>query len=85
LRQYRAVAFMEPIEHESRDVGVASPCRLKLWTIGDCQQHRESPHPVHREIQQLARGWVDPVSVLKNRQHRSAPRLGFELSEQCLE
>ena len=49
------------------------------------QQHRQPPHPVDGQIQQLARGWIDPVGVLEHHQHRPAPRLGFELAEQRLE
>ena len=49
------------------------------------QQHRQPPHPVDGQIQQLARGWTDPVGVLEDHQHRAAARLGFELVEQRLE
>ena len=44
------------------------------------QQHRQPPHPVDGQIEQLARGRVDPVGVLEHHQHRPAPRHGFELA-----
>jgi hypothetical protein len=37
------------------------------------------------QIQQLARGRIDPVGVLEHYQHRPVPRLGFELAEQRVE
>ena len=64
---------------------LTAPGRLKFGTKGDHQQHRQPPHPVDGQIQQLARGRVDPVGVLEHHQHRPAPRLGFELAEQRLE
>ncbi len=85
LHQRLAVAFAEPIERQTRDVGAAAPGRLKFGAKGDRQQHRQMPHPVDGQIQQFARGRVDPVGVLEHHQHRPAPRLGFELVEQCLE
>ena len=85
LHQRLAVAFAEPIERQTRDLGAAAPGRLKLGTKGDRQQHRQMPHPVDGQIQELARGRVDPVGVLEDHQHRPVPRLGFELAEQCLE
>jgi hypothetical protein len=80
-----AVAFAEPIERQTRDVGAPGPRRLKFGTKGDRQQHRQMPHPVDGQVQQFVRGRVDPMGVLEHHQHRSAPRLGFELAEQRLE
>ena len=85
LHQRLAVAFAEPIERQARDVGAAAPGRLEFGTKGDRQQHRQTPHPVDGQIQQLARGRIDPVGVLEHHQHRPVPRLGFELAEQRLE
>ena len=85
LHQRLAVAFAEPIERQTRDVGAAAPGRLEFGTKGDHQQHRQLPHPVDGQIQELARGRIDPVGVLEYHQHRPVPRLGFELAEQRLE
>src|SRR6516225_5915016 len=43
------------------------------------------PQSVDSQIQQFARGWIDPVGVLEHHQHRPAPYLGFELIKPCLE
>jgi hypothetical protein len=64
---------------------LATPSVLEFGAEGDDEQHRQPPHTVDREIEQLARGWIDPVGVLKYHQHRSVPRLGFELAEHGVE
>ena len=66
-------------------MGLASPGLLKLRPEGDDQQERQPAHPVDGQIQELARGRVDPVSVFEHHQHRPVLRLGFELIEQCFE
>jgi hypothetical protein len=40
LHERLAVAFAEPIERQTHDVGAATPGRLKFRTKGDHQQHR---------------------------------------------
>ena len=85
MHQRLAVAFAEPIERQARDVGTSTPGRLEFGAEGDRQQHRQMQQPVDGQIQQFARGRIDPVGVLEHHQHRPLPQLGFELGEQCLE
>ena len=85
LHQSLTLAFAEPIKRQARNVSATRPGRLEFGTKRDCQQHRQTAHPVDGQIQQFARGRVDPVSILKHHQHRPATRFGFELTEQNLE
>jgi hypothetical protein len=64
---------------------VAAPGWLKFRAEGDDEQHRQLPHPVDGQIQQFARGRVDPMSVLEHHQHRPLPCQRCELPKQRLE
>src|SRR5262245_37633404 len=66
-------------------MGAANPERLKFRAKGDCQQNGQVPHTIDCQIKQLARGWIDPVSVLQNHQNGSLPRFSFELAEKGIE
>ena len=83
MHQRLAIAFAQTTERQIRDVRATTPRRLEYRAKGDRQQHRQMPHPVDGQIQQFARGRVDPLGVLEHHQHRLVPRLGFELIEQC--
>ena len=64
---------------------LAAPGMLKLGPEGDDQQHRHMPGLIERQIQQLARGRVDPMRVLEHHQNGVASRHHFELMQQRLE
>ena len=64
---------------------LAGPGLLKLWPKGDDQQDRQPARAVDRQVEQFARGRVDPVGVLEDHQNGLAPRDGFELTQQCFE
>src|SRR5215510_13616481 len=66
-------------------MGAANPGRLKFRAKGDCQQNGQVAHTIDCQIKQLARGWIDPVSVLQHHQNGSFPRFGFELAEKGVE
>src|SRR5215510_440388 len=66
-------------------MGAANPGRLKFRAKGDCQQNGQVAHTIDCQIKQLARGWIDPVSVLQHHQNGSFPRFGFELVEKGVE
>ena len=85
MHQRLAVALAEPIERQARDMGAAGPGRLEFRAKGDRQQHRQMPHPVDGQVQQLARSRVDPVGVLEHHQHRPLPCRGVEQAEHRLE
>ena len=66
-------------------MGATAPRRLKFRAKGDYQQNGQLPHTIDCQIKQLARGWIDPVSVLQHHQSGSLPRFGFELAEKGVE
>ena len=61
---------------------LAGPGRLELGAEGDDRQHRKTADPLDREIEQFARGWVNPMSVLKYYQYRAVPSQTLEPAEQ---
>jgi hypothetical protein len=62
----------------------AGPGRLELGAEGDQEQRGQALHPLDHQVQQLARGRVDPVDVLVDHQHRPLPGQELELPEQRL-
>ena len=64
---------------------LAAPGVLKLGAEGDDEQDRQPRYPIDRQVEQLARGRVDPMRVLEDHQDGPAPRQGFELMQQRLE
>src|SRR5262249_22779980 len=89
FRQRRAVAFAKPTEGQACDVRTTTPGWLIFGTKCDCQQDGQLPHAIDCQIKQLARSWINPVSILQHHQNRPLPRVCFELAqkgvEQCLE
>ena len=83
--QRRSFAPVEAVESQHRDVRLSGPSRLKFASEGDDEQHGQARYMLHRHLQQLARGRVDPVGVLEDRQQGSLTRQAFELPEQRLE
>ena len=72
----------EPVEGERRGVRVAVPGRPELGPVGHDQQHRQALDPLHREVEQLERGRIDPMRVLEHHQHRASRRQPLELGEE---
>ena len=64
---------------------VAGPRRLELRPEGDHQQHGQALQALHREVEQLERGRVDPVRVLEDHQDGPARGEALELPQQSLE
>ena len=58
---------------------------LELRAEGDDQQDRQPPYPVERQVEQLVRGWVDPMRVLEDHQNGPHSRQSFELVQQSFE
>ena len=58
---------------------------LELRAEGDDQQDRLPRRPIDGQIEQLARGRVDPMHVLENHQNRPGARQRVELVQQRFE
>jgi hypothetical protein len=71
--QYGAFAGVEPIEQQCAHMRCSAPGLREFGTKGDDQQDREPADPLDRQIQQLARGRVDPMDVLEDHQHGPLP------------
>ena len=82
LDQGLGLAAVEPAERHRGDVGQALPGRLEFRPEGDQQQHRQTPDPLDREIEQFERGRIGPMCVLEQHQHRLLLRQTFHLIEQ---
>ena len=85
LDQRRAVAPAEPVQRQHRHMRLAAPGVLELGTEGDDEQDGQPRYPIERQVEQLARGRVDPMRVLEHHQDGPAPRQGFELMQQRFE
>jgi hypothetical protein len=79
------VAPVKPIERQHCDLRLAGPRRLELETKRHDQQHWQAADPLDSEVEQLARGRVDPMRVLENDEHRLPARQTFELADQRLQ
>ena len=51
VHQRLALAFAEPVERHTRDVGAPGPGRLEFQAKRNRQQYRQIPHPVYGQIQ----------------------------------
>ena len=77
LDQRRAVAPAEPVQRQRRHMRLAAPGVLKLGAEGDDEQDRQPRYPIERQVEQFARGRVDPMRVLENHQDRPAAAPGL--------
>ena len=75
----------EPVERHGGYMRLATPGMLKLGTESDDEQHRQPCDPVDRQVEQFARGRVDPMRVFTNHKNRVNARQGFELMQQGFE
>ena len=57
----------------------------ELRAEGDYEQHGQPCHPIERQVEQFARGRINPMRILKDHQNGSALRQGFELIQQRFE
>jgi predicted ATPase len=64
LSQRAPIAPVQAIERQHRHLRLASPSRLKLGAERNNQQHRETAHALNSEVEQFARGRIDPMRVL---------------------
>ena len=82
LDQGRTVPLAEPVQRHCRDMRLVGPGRLEFRAKGNEQQYRQPPDAIDRQIDQVARGWVDPVHVLEDHQHRMAAGERLQLVQQ---
>ena len=76
---------VEAIERQHRDLRLAGPRGLELWAERHDQQRGKVADPLDDEIEQLARGRVDPMRVLEDHDHRLLARQAFDLPDQRLQ
>jgi hypothetical protein len=85
LDQRRAVAPAEPVQRHHRHIWLAAPVMLKFGAEGDDEQDRQPRYSIERQVEQLARGRVDPMRVLENHQNGPAQRQCLKLAQQSFE
>ena len=79
------LTLAEPVQRQNSHMRLAAPGRLKLRPEGNHQQDRQAHDPVDGQIDQLARGRVDPMRVLEHHQDRLPPGQGFQLIQHRVE
>jgi hypothetical protein len=72
----------EPVQHQHRHMRLAAPRVFKFRAKGDDEQHGQPRYSIECQVEQLARGWIDPMRILENHQDSPASRQGFELMQQ---
>ena len=60
----------QTVQREQCDMWEAGPLDLKLGPAGDDEQHAQPLDSVDDEVEQLPRGRVEPVRVLKDEEYR---------------
>jgi hypothetical protein len=76
------VAPVKAIERQYADLWLADPGHLELRAERHYQQHAQAAHALDGEVEQFARGRVDPMRVLENHDHRLLARQAHELVEE---
>ena len=64
----RPFAAAEPVQRDHRHLRPSDPGWLELGAVGCNQQHRHIRDPLDSEVEQLARGRIDPMQVLEDHQ-----------------
>jgi len=64
---------------------LSGPGRLEFRAERHDQQNRQAAHALYGEVEQLARGRIDPMRVLEDHYHRLPARQTFELMDQRLQ
>src|SRR6516165_6027437 len=85
LGQYGAVVPVEAIERQCADLLLPSPGRLELGAERHDQQYRQGADALDHQFEQLARGRVEPMSVLENHYDRLPAGQTLELPDQRLQ
>ena len=83
--QSRPVTPVQAIKHKQADPGLANPGRLELGAEGYDEQNGQPAHLLDCEIEQLARGRIDPMRILENDQHWFLARQALKLPNQGLQ
>jgi len=83
--QQNPVAPVQAVERQHRDPRLANPGWLELGAKRHDQQNRQAANALDSKVEQLARGRVDPMHVLKDHQHRLPVRQALELPDQRLQ
>ena len=76
---------VEAIERQCADLLLAGPGRLELRAERHNQQYWQGTHAFDSEVEQLARGRVDPMRVLEDHDDRLTTRETLELADQRLQ
>ena len=82
LDQGRTVPLAEPVQRHCRDMRLVGPGGLEFRAKGNEQQYRQPADAIDGQIDQVARGRVDPVHVLEDHQHRMAAGERLQLVQQ---
>jgi hypothetical protein len=85
LDQRGAIAPVQPIERHHADLRLADPGRLELGAVRHDQQDWQAADTLDSEVEQLARGRVDPMRVLEDHHHRVLECQTLELADQRLQ
>jgi hypothetical protein len=85
LDQRGAIAPVQPIERHHADLRLAGPGRLEFGPERHDQQHRQAAYPLDGEVEQFARGRVDPMRVLENHDYQLPARQTLDLADQRLQ
>jgi hypothetical protein len=80
-----AVAAGEPCERQLGDVGMAAPGWHELGPEGHQDQDRQALHPLDQQTQRFQGGWIDPVRVFIQGEHRLPRREALDLIDQEFE
>jgi hypothetical protein len=64
--QRRTVTPVEPVQRQHRHMRPAAPGVPKLRAEGDDEQDTQPRYAIERQVEQLARGRVDPMRVLEH-------------------
>ena len=65
---------VQAIQRQQGDLRLAGPRRLELGAERHNEQHGQATHPLQTEVEQLARGRVDPMRVLDDHENRLLAR-----------
>ena len=64
---------------------LSAPSVLKIRPEGDDEQDGKARYPIYGQVEQFARGRVDPMRVLEDHQDRPASSQRFEPMQQRFE
>ena len=85
IDQSSRLTSRQSVEGEERDVRERRPRRNELRTEGNHEQDRATLDTVDNQIEELLRGWIQPMRVFEDHQDRLPLRQAFELTQERLE